>query len=140
MNKKSLQTISKETFKKYGTVIEFTPAMNDGWEILITEKEAGWRVALLEFSRKHTNMLENHPASKETFEPMRGTALLIAAEHHSPENFEIFLLDKPVCVEKGVWHQVIALSDSAQVKITENLDVACEYHTLKTDIQPQIVW
>jgi ureidoglycolate hydrolase len=133
---KPINTLSREAFTKYGTIIEFTTAMSDGWEILITEKEAGWRVALLEFSRKKSRILENHPASKETFEPVRGTTLLIVAESATPDNFEIFLLDKPVCVEKGIWHQVLSLSDSAMVKITENLEVSCEYHTLQADLEP----
>lgn len=41
---------------------------------------------------------------------------------------------KPICLEKGIWHQVLALTDEAQVKITENLEVESVFHELKKAI------
>lgn len=138
MNNKEIKNITADSFAKYGTVLEFTANMYDGWEILVKAENTGWRIALLEFSRKSTDVLENHPASKESFEPLKGMALLLAAENHSPEDFEAFLLDKPVCLNEGVWHQVISLSEVTQVKITENLEVTCEYHKLKSPVMPAL--
>jgi len=138
MGFKNITNITAEAFSKYGTVIEFTPKMYDGWEILVREEKSGWRIALLEFTRKTTKILENHPTSKESFEPVKGTAILIAAENGTPESFEVFLLDKSVCLNEGIWHQVISLSEVSQVKITENLEVTCEYYNLPHEIAPGI--
>lgn len=138
MELKNISNITAETFSKYGTVIEFTSKMYDGWEILVREEKSGWRIALLEFTRRTTKILENHPTSKESFEPVKGTAILIAAENSAPENFEVFLLDKPVCLNEGIWHQVVSLSEVTQVKITENLEVTCEYYNLPCEITPVI--
>ena len=137
MNQK-IQTLTPDAFGKYGTILRFTEKMSDGWEILVTGNAPGWRIALLEFSRKSTHILEYHPESKESFEPMSGVSLLIAAEHDTPEQYEVFLLDQPVCLEAGVWHQVISLSEKTLVKITENLDVACVYYELDHEIEPGI--
>jgi hypothetical protein len=57
------------------------------------------------------------------------------AEHESPENIRAFLLDKPVCLFEGVWHDVLALSSAAKVKITENLEVRSEYHNLEKPVR-----
>ena len=138
MELKNISNITAEAFSKYGTVIEFTPKMYDGWEILVREEKSGWRIALLEFTRRTTKILESHPTSKESFEPVKGTAILIAAENNAPESFEIFLLDKPVCLNEGIWHQVVSLSEVTQVKITENLEVSCEYYNLPGEITPVI--
>lgn len=130
-----IQNLTPAAFAKYGTLLAFTDKMSDGWEILVTSADSGWRIALLEFSRKSTHILEHHPESMESFEPMSGTALIIAAEHASPWEYEVFLLDQPVCLSKGIWHQVISLSDSTKVKITENLSVDCVYYELDHEIE-----
>lgn len=133
-----IKTLSPEAFEPYGKLIAFTPKMHDGWEILIEAESPGWRIALLEFSRKSTNVLEHHPTSKESFEPVSGCSLLIVAEHNSPNDYEVFLLDQPICLNEGVWHQVISLSDKTLVKITENLEVSCVYHELSETIMPRL--
>lgn len=135
---KKIQTLSPEAFNKYGTILKFTEKMSDGWEILITSDNPGWRIALLEFSRKSTHVLEYHPKSKESFEPMRGVSLLIVAENSTPQDYEVFLLDEPICLEVGVWHQVISVSEKTLVKITENLNVDCVYYELDHEIEPHI--
>ncbi|MDZ5038549.1 hypothetical protein GNF66_15660 [Clostridium perfringens] len=48
-------------------------------------------------------------------------------------------MDKPICLYKGIWHQVISLSDSASVKITENLDVTSEFYYFESEILPMMV-
>ncbi|MBC7959683.1 MAG: hypothetical protein H7X94_07440 [Vallitaleaceae bacterium] len=134
MNHK-IQNLTPEAFNKYGTILRFTSKMNDGWEILVTSDNPGWRLALLEFSRKTTHQLEYHPTSKESFEPLSGLSLLIVAEHETPQDYEVFLLDEPICLEAGVWHQVISLSATAMVKITENLDVESVYYEVDHEIE-----
>jgi len=91
-----IQTLTTAAFNRYGTLLTFTDKKTDGWEILITSDSPGWRIALLEFSRKTTRKLEYHPDSKESFEPLSGVCLLIAAGHETPEEYEVFLLDQPV--------------------------------------------
>jgi ureidoglycolate hydrolase len=133
--KKCIENITPELFSKYGDVIALKPTSIDGWEIVVKVSDKGWRIAVLEFSRKSTGVLEKHPDSRESFEPMKGIAFLLVALDSEPENFEVFLLDKPVCLYAGIWHQVISLSEVAIVKITENLDVSCEYHNLENEYQ-----
>ncbi len=136
---KSIQTLTPAGFAKYGQIIDFTAAKNDGWEIIIKSDDPGWRIALLEISRKTTATLEHHPESKESFEPISGVALLLAAPFESPDAIEIFLLDRPVCLNKKVWHQVISLSETSVMKITENLDVNCVYHELASEVRVGVV-
>lgn len=69
---------------------------------------------------------------------MSGCSLLIVAEHNSPDEFEVFLLDQPVCLNERVWHQVISLSEKTVVKNTENLEVSCVYHELSKSIMPGV--
>lgn len=136
---KKIQTLSPDVFSKYGTILQFTDKMSDGWEILITSDQLGWRIALLEFSRKSTHTLEYHPQSKESFEPISGVSLLLVAQNKAPQDYEVFLLDQPICLEAGVWHQVISVSAKTLVKITENLNVDCVFYELDHEVEPVIV-
>ena len=136
---KPIQNLTKDKFKDYGTIIDYTEAKNDGWEIVVRSQGPGWRIALLEIERHASNQLEYHPLSKESFEPLTGTSLIAVAAFERPEEFEVFLLDGPVCLHEKVWHQVICLSEKATMKITENLDVNCVYYDLKEPFQAKIV-
>ncbi len=124
---KELKYITKENFKKYGMVLDFSSKDVSVWEILFKVKDSGWRIAILEIDRHSATRVERHPDSIETFEPLSGISLLLVSDK-DPEGFEVFLLDKPVCLNKGIWHEVIALSEKAKFKITENDEVVCEYH------------
>ena len=53
----------------------------------------------------------------------------------TPENWEAFLLEQPVCLEKGIWHQVLALTEEASVKITENLDVESVFYKMEVPVK-----
>ena len=52
------------------------------------------------------------------FEPLHGLTVLLVAEHETPDAWRAFILDKPVCLKKGVWHQTLSLTDEATVKIS----------------------
>lgn len=130
----AIQTISSKAFSKFGKVIEFSPDFNDRFEILLHEDENPWRIAVFRYTEKSTDTFENHPYSMESFEPLNGETILIVAEHDTPDKYQAFLLNKPVCLYKGVWHQVISLTDEAQVKITENKEVSSKFFTLKKPI------
>ncbi|HHV98456.1 MAG TPA: hypothetical protein GXX36_02585 [Clostridiaceae bacterium] len=138
MKAKPIKVIQAGNFAKYGKVIELTSNHQDGFDIIVTSESPGWRIAVYEVQRRTTGFMENHPTSKESFEPLYGTALLILAENSNPEDFEVFLLDKPVCLNEGIWHQIITLSEVAAVKITENLEVNSEFYYFENELNPMI--
>jgi ureidoglycolate hydrolase len=139
LKKRIIQNINSDNFGKYGTVIEFTPGYREDFEIRVRQNDGGWRLAVFRVPNRTAQLMENHPNTKESFEPLQGTVLLIVAENSYPGQFEAFLLDKPVCLHEGVWHQVLALSVEAQVKIVENLEVRTEFHYFERDIEPIII-
>lgn len=132
---RKLQSIHKETFKKFGSVLEFSTECKGPFEIIITEEKEPWRLAVFRYTNKKIKRMECHPASLESFEPLNGLTVLVVAEHEKPEEYQAFILDKPVCLKKGVWHQVLSLTDEAQVKIAENLEVNSEFYDLEKEIE-----
>ena len=137
-NQRKIRNITSDNFGKYGTVIEFTPGYREDFEIRVRQDEGGWRLAVFRVPNRCAQLMENHPNTKESFEPLQGTILLIVAENNLPAEFEVFLLDKPICLHEGVWHQVLALSAEAQVKIVENIEVSTEFYYFERDIEPII--
>lgn len=129
-----IETITAETFEKFGSVIEFPQGNQDDFYIVETEEMQPWRLAVFRYTNKGIQRIECHPTSKESFEPLSGTTLLLAAEQETPEDYRVFLLDKPVCLKKNIWHQVLALSQEAQVKITENSEVESRFYDLPDQI------
>ncbi|MGL5694898.1 MAG: ureidoglycolate lyase [Peptostreptococcaceae bacterium] len=136
---REILNISKESFEKFGKVIEFSEDCNDRFEVIITDETNPWRIAVYRYDEKSVKRMENHPTSKESFEPLTGVTLLMVAENESPKNYKVFLLDKPVCLYEGIWHQVISLSDSASVKITENLEVNSEFYEFENEVRVRIL-
>lgn len=129
-----IRKITPESFADFGTVLDFSGSA--GWEIVVEEDSPGWRIALLEYGARPVTRLERHPASRESFEPVRGTGILLTAVPDHPEQIEAFLLDRPVCLFRGVWHQVVALGERAMIKITENREVASEYTETRAALTP----
>lgn len=126
-----IRFITAQAFAPYGTVLEFPESPPDPrFYVVVTESGAGWRLAVYRVKERECDKLECHPLSMESFEPMEGTGLLIVARHDTPEQHEIFLLDRPICLDKGVWHQMITLSGETIVKVAENLEVASEFYAL----------
>lgn len=134
----NIKTITQESFKEYGTIIDFPEDFTEPFYIAETEKDAPWRLAVYRYKNKTIKRLECHPTSKESFEPLKGTSIILLSHHERPEEYEAFLLDRPVCLKKGVWHEVLALSEEAQVKITENLEVETNFHELSEEVTTQI--
>lgn len=123
-----LESVTKEAFAPFGTVLEFPEGYEENFYIVDTEAEKPWRVAVFRYTNKEIKIIENHPTSKESFEPLKGITVLLVAEHEAPEEYRAFILDKPVCLKKGIWHQVLALTPEAKVKITENLEVESVFY------------
>lgn len=124
-----LESVSAMAFRPFGTVMEFLPGDTSSFYIVDTETEKPWRVAVFRYSNKEIQKIECHPTSKESFEPLQGITVLLVAEHETPEDCHAFILDKPVVLAKGVWHQTLALTPEASVKITENLEVESVFYT-----------
>lgn len=135
---KEIQNITKENFEQFGTVIAFPENSKEPFLILETEAEAAWRLAVFRYNNREISEMECHPTSKESFEPLSGITVLLVAKHEVPDEYQAFVLDKPVCLGKGIWHQVLSLTEEAQVKITENLEVESLFHQLDKKIKVQI--
>lgn len=135
---KALQSVSRDRFAKYGDVLEFPEQCQDPFCIIVTEEEAPWRLAVFRYTNKTIDRFECHPTSKESFEPLKGITVLVVAENDRPSEYEAFILNKPVCLKKGIWHQVLSLTEEAQVKIAENLEVNSEFFELPKPISVQI--
>jgi ureidoglycolate hydrolase len=133
---KYIKNITKHNFEKYGTIIDFTGREDDpDFEIIIAHKDDPWRIAMLRVKERDFTALEKHPSSLETFEPVEGMCLLMLALDTEKEGYEIFFLDKPVCLNKGVWHGICTLSSVSRVKITENLEVDTEHFKFEAPMQ-----
>lgn len=133
-----IETIRRDTFQDYGVIFAFPEDSRESFYIVDQDEVSPWRTALFRFSDKKTAVLERHPNTKETFEPLQGTALLLAASGENPEHFRCFLLDQAVSLKKGIWHQVLALSEYAVVKITENYHVETEFYRLEREWGAQL--
>ena len=131
---KTLQYVQRETFLPYGEVLEFPAGIEETFCIITTEEKEPWRLAVFRYTNKEIQRMECHPTSRESFEPLHGLTVLVVATHDNPEEYEAFILDKPVCLKKGIWHQVLALTEEAQVKIVENLEVQSEFYDLEKAI------
>ena len=131
---KIIENINRNNFQSFGMLLEFE-GDETNFEILVKE-EKPWRLAVFRVWDRGTRVLECHPDSYESFEPLKGIGILLTAKPESPEDYHAFLLDKPVCLKKGVWHQLIALTEEVQVKITENLEVGTSFYELASIIQP----
>ncbi len=129
-----INNLTKKSFKKYGIIGEHHQ-LQTGYEPLIKEKSEGWIWALLTFDNRTMGSLECHPNSFESFEPLSGTAILLVAPFKKPAELKAFLLDKPVILNKGVWHSILTLSQKTQVKIMENLHVATKKIKLPCELK-----
>ncbi len=134
-----IKNITRENFSKYGTVLEHI-SKTEGYEPLVTVSSRGWIWAILTFKNKTIKSVECHPTSKESFEPVYGSSLIILAPPESPEKVEVFLLDKAVMLNEGVWHNLISLSEVSCVKITENNDVTGEIHEFGKEIGVALIY
>ncbi|WP_432627108.1 ureidoglycolate lyase [Brotaphodocola sp.] len=134
-----IERITVENFAPFGSVIEFPKDNHDNFYIVETEETEPWRLAVFRYSNHEIQRIERHPTSKESFEPLSGTTLLLTAETDTPENYHIFLLDRPICLKKNIWHQVLSLSDEAVVKITENREVESVFYDLPKPIRTQVI-
>lgn len=127
--------VNPANFKPYGLVITAAAKAKEKnrsiFSIVLTEPHAkGWRIAHLLLRDKAADYLERHVDSFESFEPIKGRALLYVSESKDAGRIRCFYLAKPVILRKGIWHNVITLDKEAEIKITENARVKCHYWRL----------
>jgi ureidoglycolate hydrolase len=138
-----MRRISPENFKRYGRVITCPgrkpkDKTKSVFRVVLTENiKNGWRIAYLLLREKTVDKLEQHPDSFESFEPISGKSLIYVTDCRDPETIECFYLDKPVIVDKGVWHGVLTLTGESEIKITENARVKCLYWPLSKRLAPK---
>ncbi|MBP7055591.1 MAG: hypothetical protein KBB52_01895 [Candidatus Omnitrophica bacterium] len=130
-----INRLTEDNIKPYGIIIGPKPAKTqkdgNGWGILFRESSKGWRVAYLILRSRAIKRLECHN-SPETFEPLKGDAIIALAKSASPESFKLFKLDKPILLKKYVWHAVFTVSKETHIKITENIKLSSKYHIVRT--------
>lgn len=131
-----IKELIQANFQSFGKIIEFPEKkISDGnknlFHVVCREKESlGWRIAYLIVREKTISRMEHHPLSLETFEPVKGKTLIYLSKTKKIEDINCFLLDKPVILNKGIWHGVVTLNEQSEIKITENLKVKCVYWKL----------
>lgn len=127
--------ITSFALKPYGKVIEYpnkekADRNKNLFKIIILSKQTGWRIAYLIVREKVVEKLEQHPDSCESFEPVKGKSLIFLSSAKNLKKLKCFLLDKPIILNKGIWHAVVTLSHESEIKITENAHVKCIYWQL----------
>ena len=126
-----IKNLSKDTFQPYGYIIEHDEANVNSFQVILTEKAAvGWRIAVSKITQRSISTLARHPGTMESFEPISGVTLLCVSLPETPEAYDIFLLDKPVCILQNTWHATMTLSEYSLVKICENNEVDSESYEL----------
>jgi len=133
-----VKKLTKKGMKPYGRIIDGSSVKDDGrgnsFGVILKEPSKGWRIGYLILRDRSIGRLERHTDSPETFEPVKGRAVIALAGRRSPDAAELFFLDRPVVVNKGVWHDVLAVSRVCEIKIFENIEVKTEYYSLNKDL------
>jgi len=133
-----IQHLTREAFAPYGVILGHYHEQ-DGYEIVATIESTGWLWALKTFGNQGLERIDCHPDTRESFEPVWGTSVLVVAPPDRPADLQAFLLDQPVLLNERVWHGLIALSAEARVKITENRQVTGIPHPLGFELRPVLV-
>jgi len=130
------QKLTAENLRAFGRIIEFP---NKGtqdrgknlFRVILKEKEPfGWRIAYLLVRDKRISRLEQHLHTFESFEPVKGKSLIYLAKSKDPGSIKCFYLDRPIVLNKGIWHGVVTLDRESEIKISENASVRSIYWRL----------
>jgi len=123
-----LEPLTPEAFAPYGQVLQRDPNNPEPFQPLFTAPSStGWRVAILEVRPGPLTRLHRHPDSEECFSPLTGSAGMAVALPESPDQIRVFRLDRPICMRRHVWHQVVSLEEKAcTLFIAENATITGE--------------
>ena len=145
MKNLEIKPLTPKNIAKYGRILfpteeESKTVQDPAVAYVILEKAVsrGWLMSHYTVSKRFTDMMENHPNTKETFEPLCGASVIVLAHGPAPDNPEAFLLDKPVVLYEGVWHDVMALSEKATMRINENTEVQSVRQKLPYTIKAEL--
>lgn len=135
MMQKYIKNITKKNFEPYGYIIDYDQENRDDFQVVLTEaREKGWRIAFSKIIDSNIIEIARHPETMETFEPIHGTTLICVSTTTNINDYQIFLLDRPICIKQNIWHTTICLSDYSIVKIIENAEVTAEKHKIEEQI------
>lgn len=135
-----IKKISPETLAQYGYLIRHSADRDENFQVILCENDAvGWRIAVSKTSVSQVRKLARHPNSMESFEPISGVPLLCVALPEAPEDYEVFLLDQPVCLYRNIWHCLFTLSEFSVVKICENAVMQSEEYYLNSEIRIAVI-
>jgi ureidoglycolate hydrolase len=133
-----IQALSSETFQPFGKLLRHTKAYNEAgplYEKIHVAESSGWIWAIYSVRQRIATQLECHPNTRESFEPMDGTGVLLVAEPNQPDNLQAFILSEPVLLHEGVWHTLLSLTETTTVKIVENSEVETEFFELREPLK-----
>jgi len=133
--------LSNKAFNRYGRILLPTKGENPNvseetvfdFYILFSQVEGrGWRTAYLRYQGELLEKLERHLGTAEVFIPLQGHSVLVVATEVDPlKQLHAFYLDKPLVIDKGIWHNVVSVGGAAELLIMENLEVDVDYYKLK---------
>ena len=135
--------LTQELFSPYGRILEpqefEVPEVSESevFDFYVTFKEPSqdWQIGYLKQTGRIIDKLECHPNTAEVFSPVSGDAvLLLATDPDQQETMRAFKLEKPIVLNRGVWHGVMTLSEQSEMLIVESPDVIDEYHPLSQPI------
>lgn len=142
----AIEPIGLENFLRYGESVEVrrpdpgkAQRGEDEVRTLARVPSNGWKIALHCVRARWTDCLYAHDG-KRLLSPREGVALLAAAPPDRPQGVQLFLLDRPVALNAGVPHALLALSAEAWVQVTENFETRSEPHKLRKALVPAGVW
>ena len=122
-----LKSLTQQDFAKYGRVLEFNFQDPESFQVTVLENGGyGWRIAMMQAGKLPIEKIACHPDTMEAFEPVSGICGILVGTYDKPSEFEAFILDQAVCINKSVWHAVFSLSGQAIVRVTENAEVHSE--------------
>ena len=128
--------MTSQNFHPYGCLIHYPNKAQKGkkrnlFRIVLSENQSkGWRIAYLIVRDQSIKKLECHPHSYESFEPVIGKSWLYVARKKDPKAIKCFYLDRPIILNKGIWHGVVTKTFESEIKLTENAKVGCVYWSL----------
>ncbi|NQU80928.1 MAG: hypothetical protein HQ543_05365 [Bacteroidetes bacterium] len=133
-----ISELTQELFKPFGRILEplqgETPEVAEEnifkFFVIFKEFSKSWQIGYLEQIGKYVGKIECHSTTPEVFIPLSGEAVLLLAVDPEKEIIA-FKLDKPIVLNRGIWHGVISLTERSEILIVENKDVTDEFYKLK---------
>ena len=134
-----ISELTPELFEPYGRILEpedkETPEVSEpgvfDFYVIFKEFSQDWQIGYLRQTGRIVETLECHPNTAEVFSPVNGSAaMLLATDPSNRETMRVFKLEKPIVLNRGVWHGVISLSEKSEMLIVESPDVIDEFYQL----------